>query len=231
MVSPWIGASFLLSFFSSNALAASLNFNDAPDPDSVVSMATTASGKLMRVDHHEVMKATSEWTADCTHNKGGFKLKGHNRCLRGASSTCTGACDTVNSGVCDATEMRFFFHYDTNSNQTKFCVPSSGCTTEGCCQWTKCLEATSLTSGAEVKRKDCSSTNTLQRWKMSRGLPPNRDYRVIRVQGQDALCLKLGTSSPYTLALRGCYTDEAGWGKLFDMPFQPTTTTTTTASR
>lgn len=213
-------------------------------------MVSTSSGKLMRVDDHvassiAALKAAANrsdseldvqegWQKSIAERKGACKVKGADyRCLKGAPSTCTGTCETVNSGTCNAVEMRYFFHFSMTTNQTKFCVPTAGCTAESCCQFTKCLEASGTSSGSEVMRRDCTTVGDAanrQKWQMPYARRRNQAYREIFLKGNNELCLKLYMHSPYTLSMRTCATAEQGYEKLWNMPFQPTTTTTTTTT-
>lgn len=232
---------------------AALNPCDSKDPwqqlraisiPGAVSMASSSSRQLMRVESHGVnsmvhFKATANrsdaaWSIDSNNRRGALKIRGtDNRCLRGASSSCTGSCETVQSGTCDGVEMRFFFEFTLGGDYNKhlkFCVPTSGCTDVSCCGWGKCLEASGVTTGDVVKRKDCSTTNTKQKFTMSYARRRLNLYREIRVEGHTDVCLKLHMHSPYTLSMRTCSVDETGYEKLWKMPFQPPTTTTTTTT-
>merc|ERR1719161_2438500 len=123
--------------------------------------------------------------------QGGMRVRGSDElCLRGPPANQDNS-QTVITGTCNRSEMRFFFHFDVKTNQTKFCHPNPNKNNE--CRWDLCLEATHKQADSLVKRKNCTSANGAgmdrQQWVMPK-VTGDPNHRYIKLASASDLCLK-----------------------------------------
>lgn len=206
----------------------------AADVDAV-SMVTSAAGKLMRTSNHrqnfthttQVMhekKLTSGWAVNKNTRKGGimiYSASNQKRCLKGPPANQDHS-KVVNTGKCSTDYLRYFFHWKKGLHQLRFCHPSTTekGASESFCRWDMCLQADSASHAATVRRVNCSSSSTLQKWDMTPAYDVhNAGHKYIKLKGESAYCLKLYMHSPYKLQMRTCTTNTTGWQKKWVMPW------------